>query len=205
MFENEWLTVAEASEKTKIPVETIRRYIRNHGHHLKVKKLQKKYYLHEECMNVIEKIRELYMDGKEVTEVDERLAKAGVPLTITVTATEDDRDDRHEVHNESHDGRTNEQLLKELLEMKEMFLQQQEFNKQQQEATRKQEEFNKQLVDRLAKQEKYIAEKVEERDKILMDSMRQSLLEHKQALIEVSTTSQQLEKKKSFWSRLFGG
>jgi len=84
MNDNHWLTVTEVSDKVHIPVETIRRYIRSHNVHLRVKKQGKKYSIHSESMTVIETIRQLYSDGKNVDEVEESLSSSGIPLTITV-------------------------------------------------------------------------------------------------------------------------
>lgn len=162
--ENEWITVSEVSQKSGIPVETIRRYIRIHGHHLKVRKLHKKYHLHDECVTVIDQIRNLYAQGKNVDEVDQALSNAGVPLTITV---ESNVHDSHE-----HD----ERLENILIEMQEKLDQQQEFNRL--------------LLDRLDHQQKYIEDRLENRDRMLMESIRQ-LQEEKQTRLKVAATSVQ--------------
>ncbi|MES5943924.1 MULTISPECIES: MerR family transcriptional regulator [unclassified Bacillus cereus group] len=171
--ENEWITVSEVSERSGIPVETIRRYIRTHGHHLKVRKLHKKYHLHDECMTVIDQIRNLYAQGKNVNEVDQALSNAGVPLTITVEPNVHDSHEQHE-----HD----ERLENILIEMQKKLDQQQEFNRL--------------LLDRLDHQQKYIEDRLENRDRMLMESIRQ-LQEEKQARLKVAATSVQEEIKTS--------
>ncbi|MRX57071.1 hypothetical protein HMPREF3291_00200 [Bacillus sp. HMSC76G11] len=179
MSDNDWLTVADVSEKIGIPVETIRRYIRNHSHHLKVRKLHKKYQLHDECVTVIEQIRELYSDGKSIDEVDRSLAASGVQLTINVEPEEHDR-------NRERDDR----IEKQLLAMKTQLEQQQEFNHR--------------LLERLDQQQKYIDNRLEDRDRKLMESIRQ-LQEEKKARLEAAASQEEEQTvKKGFWGRLFG-
>lgn len=62
--------------------------------------------------------------------------------------------------------------------------------------------FNKELVNKLDQQQKYIDERLEQRDKKLMESIR-LLQEEKQARLEMAATQE--EKKKGFFARLFGG
>ncbi|WP_242321865.1 hypothetical protein [Bacillus cereus group sp. BfR-BA-01354] len=39
-----WLTIFEIEKETKIPYVTIKRYIRLHGHHLKIKRKGNSYF-----------------------------------------------------------------------------------------------------------------------------------------------------------------
>lgn len=175
--DNEWMTVSEMSEKINIPAESLRRYIRSHNVHLKVKKVSKKYYLHDDCVTVIQQIRTLYNEGKTVEEVEETLSASGIPMTLTVKT---DDDERMTVH-----------VADELKEIKSRL--------------DKQEEFNKALLQKLDEQQKYIEESIERRDRQLMIALKESQEERKQqfeleqAMIEAAAT-----KKKGFWRRLFG-
>jgi hypothetical protein len=62
--------------------------------------------------------------------------------------------------------------------------------------------FNKELVQRLEQQQKYIEERMEQRDRKLMESLRESQ-EVKQQLLQIAV-AQEEEKKKGFFARLFG-
>ncbi|NRL58356.1 helix-turn-helix domain-containing protein, partial [Salmonella enterica subsp. enterica serovar Typhi] len=90
MTDNEWMTVSEASEKLNIPVETVRRYIRSHSVHLRVKKQGKRYLLHDESMTVIQAIRGYYDRSMNADEVEEALSAQGIPMTITVKSDNDE-------------------------------------------------------------------------------------------------------------------
>lgn len=176
----EWITPADVSEKYNIPVETIRRYLRQHGHHLKIKKIHKKYLIHSDSVKFIPQIRDQFADGKSVEEVEEYLESKGLPLTITVQPDEHERHDR------------DDRLEGAMLEMaKKMDQFQSQFNQQ--------KEFNRQLVDRLDQQQKYIDERMNERDRLLMESLRG--IQEQNKLI---AATQEEEKKKGFWKRLFG-
>lgn len=85
----EWLTVLDVEKQTRIPNATIRRYIRNHGHHLNIKKKGKSYSIASESTQIMLNIRQLYEDGKNLEQVEDALIEAGIPVTITVT--EDDK------------------------------------------------------------------------------------------------------------------
>ena len=80
----EWLTVLTVEKQTKIPNATIRRYIRNHGHHLNVQKKGKSYFIASESIPIILNIRKQYNDGKSSDQVEEALSQTGNPVTITV-------------------------------------------------------------------------------------------------------------------------
>lgn len=58
------------------------------------------------------------------------------------------------------------------------------------------------LISQMDRQQKYIDERLEERDRKLMESLRQSQ-EERQALLQIAAV-QEKEKKKGFFSRLFG-
>jgi DNA-binding transcriptional MerR regulator len=183
MTENEWLTASEIAEKVRIPVETIRRYCRQHSHHLKIKKDHKKYNIHSESVAAIEQIRELYAAGKSIDDVEKMLEASGVPLTITVDPEREDR------------------IEKQLQEMRERLDQQQEFNRQLLDRLDKQQKYiDSRLEERI---------RLEDKDRKLMEDLRgsmQSLQEEKQARLEAAAIKEEdgPQEKKGFWDRLFG-
>lgn len=78
-----------------------------------------------------------------------------------------------------------DELLKQLLERQERL-----------------ENMNQQLLEKLDEQHRYIDKRMEERDRILMESLRQSQEERK-VILQIAA-AQEEEKKKSFWSKFFG-
>lgn len=64
-------------------------------------------------------------------------------------------------------------------------------------------DINKQLISRLDQQQKYIDERLEQRDKMLLESLKQSQEERK-AFLQIAA-AQEEEKNKGFFARLFGG
>lgn len=152
MTDNEWITVSEVSEKVNIPVETIRRYIRSHSIHLRVKKQGKKYLIHNDCITAIKQIRTFYDRGMNVDEVEQNLSDSGIPMTITI---KNNNDESMTVH-----------VADELKEIKQ--------------ALREQKEFNKSLLEQMKQQQEYIKESLEKRDKLLMESLNNALETKKQ-------------------------
>ncbi|MDQ8737127.1 MerR family transcriptional regulator [Paenibacillus sp. LHD-38] len=89
-----WYSVTELADTLKIPDATIRRYVRQHGHHIQVRKNHNVYQIAEESLPLLTKIRELYATAGMMTDqVNEALAAAHVPIIMTV----DDVNDRGEV------------------------------------------------------------------------------------------------------------
>jgi hypothetical protein len=81
---SEWLTVTELEGETGIPTPTIRRYIRQHGFYLVMKKRHKSYLLARESVETLISIRDMYGRGMNVDQVNESLVATGVTMTITV-------------------------------------------------------------------------------------------------------------------------
>lgn len=178
MTDSEWFSVTEASEKVNVPVETIRRYIRLHSVHLRVKKLGKKYFIHESSLTVIEQIRALYDKGKNTDEVEEALSASGIPLTITM---KNDDDEAMTVY-----------VVDELQEIKQ--------------ALKQQKQFNETLLKRLDQQQEYIKQSLERRDRQLMESLRattEAKKEIEQSQLESAPTISR-KKKKGFFVKWFG-
>lgn len=164
----EWLNVNEVEKQTGIPDATIRRYIRNHGHQLQIKKRGKSYLIASESLSVIKTIRELYDKGKQLEDVDDTLRKMNVPVTITVT------DNEKEVTVNASEVLI--QLQKDMDEQK---------------------KFNQTLLETLQKQQEYINTKLEERDRRLIESIRE-IQETKKQVAAVNE-----KEKKNWWSKLF--
>ena len=149
-----WLTVLELENQLNIPNATIRRYIRNHGHHLNIRKKAKSYLVASESIPIILDIRKQYDDGKNQEQVEETLIQQGSPVTITVTA-----DDKQMTVN----------IGEVLHEMKI--------------AMHEQNKVIESLVVQMKKQQNYIDNKLEERDRILMAAIRENQESRKQVAV----------------------
>ena len=147
----EWLTVLAVEKQTKIPNATIRRYIRNHGHHLNVQKKGKSYFIASESIPIVLNIRKQYDDGKSLDQVEETLLQTGNPVTITVNA----------------DGKQMTVNVGEVL---------QDMNK----TMHEQNKVIQSLVEHMQKQQEYIDTKLEERDRKLMTAIRENQESRKQ-------------------------
>jgi molybdopterin converting factor small subunit len=147
----EWLTVLAVEKQTKIPNATIRRYIRNHGHHLNVQKKGKSYLIASESIQIVLNIRKQYDDGMNLDQVEEALLQTGNPVTITVNA----------------DGQQMTVNVGEAL---------QDINK----TMHEQNKVIQSLVEHMQKQQEYIDTKLEERDRMLMTAIRENQESRKQ-------------------------
>ncbi|MEB9661656.1 hypothetical protein BK727_04960 [Bacillus thuringiensis serovar roskildiensis] len=70
---NNWLTLSEIEVETEIPYVILRRYIRGHGHHLKMKKQKSGYLIEKEFIPKILKINLYYQEGKNFEQIEEIL------------------------------------------------------------------------------------------------------------------------------------
>lgn len=162
MNDNEWITVSEVSEKINVPVETVRRYLRQFSLYLKVKKVHKKYLVHDDSLTVLETIRQLYAEGKNAEEIENILATSGAAMTITV---------------KNNDESMTVSVADELKEIKK--------------ALEEQKQFNKQLLEQIQKQNEYINQRLEERDKLLMESLKQTLEQRKMMIEQAAAEKEQ--------------
>lgn len=169
-MENEWFTVTEVEKETNIPHQTLRRYIKAHGHHLYLKKRHKSYLINHSSIDVILKIRNMYSEGKTSENVDEILANSNIPLTIDI---ENDNEQQS-----VHVPNMLQELNNNLVTMNEKM--------------EKQEEFNDELLQQMKKQEKYINERLNKRDEALMKVMKE-IMETKKQTVKTK------QKKKRFW------
>jgi predicted RND superfamily exporter protein len=176
MKENvEWLTVLDVEKQIKIPNATIRRYIRNHGHHLNIRKKGKSYFIASESLPIVLDIRKQYEEGKSQEQVEETFIQKGSPVTITVTA-----DDKQVTAN----------VGEALQDMKK--------------AMHEQNKIIQLLVDQMKKQQDYIDNKLEERDRKLIAAIRENQESRKQIAVadrQVKERTIPIEDKKwyQFW------
>lgn len=167
---NEWLSVSQMEQKTNIPTVTIRRYIKQHGHHLRIKKRGKIYLMASESLPVLKIIREQYDKGKQMEDVEDVLREMNLPVTITI---EDDEND----NNVMNVGEVLTQLQKDMNEQK---------------------QFNQSLLEVIEQQHDYIKNRLEERDRLLIETMNQMLESRK----EIASSQEEI-KPKGFFARLF--
>lgn len=123
-----------------------------HSPHLLMKKYNS-YLVSDESIEIIQKIRNLYSEGKNVEEVDNALSSLRVPISITV---------------EEDEKQVNINLSEVIQKQGEAFVQ---LRKE----MRKQREMNEKLLEQMKKQQEYIDHKLEARDQKLMDALNQSL------------------------------
>lgn len=146
----EWQAVSDVEKMTGIPNGTIRRYIRQHGMYLKVRKKHKSYEIHEDSIEILKEIRTLYGEGKNVDQIDDILSEKGYSMTVTIK-------NDHE-HVTVDVGEVLSEIRKGMDDLK---------------------DFNRELIKRLDEREKYIQESLKKRDEQLMNLLRE-LQEQKQ-------------------------
>ncbi|OKL35991.1 MerR family transcriptional regulator [Domibacillus mangrovi] len=184
---SEWITVVEMSKKTNIPQETVKRYMSMHEHLLRMKKEHGTYQLHEDCFDVLTKIRELYKQGKMNEEVDKLLTSSGTPMMVDVASEADEI--------------VSADMSKVVADIKVAL-------EEQKQASSKQKELNKILLnllkthsEKLDAPQKYIEDSVKRRDEQLMESLRISQKAKKLSLSVQA--SEKEEKKESWFKRIF--
>ena len=100
---NEWFPISSVSKNVNIPRETLRRYARQYGDYLVIKRGEKQAYLiHESSFSIIKRIRHLLEQGHQHEQVKAIL----------------DKTDGLKV--ETNDEKTNEQMLDQPQSYKEM-------------------------------------------------------------------------------------
>lgn len=184
---SEWITVVEMSEKTNIRQETLKRYMSMYKHLLRIKKEHGTDQLHEDCFDVLTKIRELYKQGKTNEEVDKLLTSSGTPMIVDVV---------------SESGEiVSADMSKVVSDIKTALAEQKQ-------ASSKQKELNKILLNLLKTHsekpdapQKYIEDSVKRRDEQLMKSLRAS---QKAKKLSLSVQASEKEEKKDSWfKRIF--
>lgn len=159
---SDWYTLSALVEKTGIPYQSLARYVQRHSQHLKIKKEHKSYLVHNDSVLVLEHIRKCYQEGMTEKQVDTELSLKGIPITINFP-------DENEIS-------TLENTLKSMQESMRLL----------HEKAENQEKFNQELVRQLEKQQHYINTRLEERDKALMLSLKETLEAKQQMAIAKS-------------------
>ncbi len=180
----EYLTIAEIAKQADIPNSTCRRYLSTFNEFFVAKGGNRLKKYEQGAVEILIRIKNLYEEGLESNQIhnvlinefslvvdgDEQRETSEMP-TVPALATNED-----------------------ILELKELFKQQQEFNKLLLEEYKKQGEQITQLFEIISQDKKQLEQNKEQLEQIINDS--------KQAEIEVATTEQ--EEKKGFFARLFG-
>ena len=179
-MEKNYLTVAEMENETKIPHQTIRRYMKIHGHYLIMKKSHKSFLIHENSVKTLNTIRSLYAAGKTNKQVDDHLINNGFALNL-------DSENDHEHVSNVVSGGALQDLKNDMNSLHEKLNEQEKFNRLLLEKMVEQNE-------RIESQQKYIDEKLMKRDELLLKSMRE-ILEVK----SLNPPVQQQEKKKWYY------
>ncbi|MED1304183.1 hypothetical protein BK704_01245 [[Bacillus thuringiensis] serovar konkukian] len=78
----EWYTVKDIEEQLNISKPTIYRYLENHGHYLKTRKVDNAIFIANSSVIVLKNIREQYENGKRKNQVEEYLKDGGIPLHV---------------------------------------------------------------------------------------------------------------------------
>jgi uncharacterized protein (UPF0210 family) len=180
---SKWFTVSEIEEKTNIPHQTIRRYIKAHGHHMNLKKKHKSYLVNDESIKIITDIRQMYSDGMNSEQVDNQLINRGIPMNLRV-------EDTHE--------HVNINVPETLLDMKKsMELLHEKMSEQ--------EKINKMLVQKISeqdeilkKQHEYLENEISNRDAALVSSIKE-ILESKKAIAAAADLPKKSRKWYQFW------
>ncbi len=149
---SEWYSIADISTKTGIPHQTVRRYHQNHKHLFKTRKHAKAYQLHEDCIDVLQRMRELYNLGKTQDQVNFEMSSSGFQTTLDVPNENGEKEkvDMGTFLTQLRDEMTNQgKYIQELTE-----------------ALRRQSEENE-------KQQEYIRQTLEKRDQALIQSLRE--------------------------------
>ncbi len=189
MAEGDWLTVSDVSDRIGVPVETLRRYLRNHGIHLKVKKVHKRYLIHADSVTVLKQIRDLYSDSKNLDEVEQTLSNRGIAMNVTVQT-----DDEESV---------TVNVADELKAIKEALAKQQGFNQIREEQHKETQQVLGQVLAKLGQLESQVEESLNESQKRMNEYVR-LIEESNQAKLETAAATQTEVKKKGLFSRLFG-
>ncbi|MFJ5966185.1 DUF3967 domain-containing protein [Bacillus sp. NPDC093026] len=147
--QQKWYSIKSLENKLRIPNTTLRRYIRQHGHHLNIKKDGKSYLVAEESIPLLKKIRSLYDQGKSIESIEKGLKNEGHPITITI---DDYNENTVLTLNESLEDIRNS-LTSQMNEQKQII---------------------QSLIQTVHEQRHFFETKLEERDKHLLDTLKEN-------------------------------
>ena len=193
-MENDYFTVTEMENETKIPHQTIRRYMKIHGHYLVMKKSHRSFLIHEKSIKTLNTIRSLYSEGKTSKQVDDHLINNGFALNLDTENKHEDmsnivpstlqelKDDLNILHEKLNDQEKFNQLL-----LEKIFEQNEKIELQQ-----------KQIDERLTKRDELLFKKMSEiLNMDILNSSAEKLLEEDHE----EENQEKLEKKK--WYHFF--
>lgn len=151
MSEDGWFTLTDISKKLDIPYNSLARYVSRHFQHIKTKRKHAVIYVHVDSFDTLKMIQGLY--GKRYTQktVDQELLGRGIPITVEI-------EDENRIQTLSV---TLQGMKTELEALRKRWEQQ--------------EKFNQELLIGLEKQQQYIDERLEKRDRLLMESLKESM------------------------------
>ena len=177
----EWLNIQELAERTMIPDTTVRRYISKFNTYFVAKGGARSKRYEDSGVKVLLRIKQLYDNGYESDEVDNKLKKE-----FAVVMDGDNEQEQAE--------KVATPTLATVEDVAEIM-----------DALKQQQDFNKLLIEKMAEQDRYMRESMEKRDKLLLESLR-TIQAEKLAIEEsaVSSEAKRDEGKSSFISRLFG-
>ncbi|KIL35061.1 hypothetical protein SD71_15485 [Cohnella kolymensis] len=84
------ISIHELAKQLNIPLATMRRYIRQHGHLLDLEKDDKNYTIGEDSISTLAQIREAYAQGLTVEEVQRRFSPTGFAPSAATGGTRGD-------------------------------------------------------------------------------------------------------------------
>lgn len=199
-----WFTLQEVCDKTDIPYASVARYVKNHASHLQVKKEGTAIFVHPDSVAVLEKIRLLYQKGLGKNQVEKELSYSGIPLHIDVPGDNEVttlQTALQSVQSELLSLRENHE--KAVLSLYEKAMNLEAVNHQVIEELQKSREEQKQVIEKLEKNEEFVKSRLDDHDKLLMQSLRESQAkrQHEQKIEQLIATAieQQQNKKRKWW------
>ena len=184
------MSLKQVSDLLGIHENTIKGYMLKHPEFVRFDKEHNRYRIHVEAIEVLKTIRKLYGDGMKREGVDEYLRGSGVPVTITVANPEDGKDLIS--INES---------MEEMKNILQVVIQKNEADKQEliQKAEADKKELKEAFLQKLEEAEKK-ADEIErervERERLLLQEMKESKQLHQQEIGEVKKLLNQQEAKR---------
>lgn len=184
MVEDEkWLSVAELARLANVPESTTRRYLTRFADFLRFEERSKGKRYHPDSIKVIAHISDMYSNGFEADEIERNLVRL-FPINVMEEEMEETN-----VHGQlANRAIVTKEDLSSIVTKEDLTSLTMEFQNLKEEIIKLRQE-NGMLIEQLA-------DRINERDKMLMETMR--VLQEQKKEVTVS------EEKKSFWSRLFG-
>lgn len=181
--DEKWLSVAELARLANVPESTTRRYLTRFADFLRFEERSKGKRYHPDSIKVIAHISDMYSNGFEADEIERNLVRL-FPINVMEEEMEETN-----VHGQlANRAIVTKEDLSSIVTKEDLTSLTMEFQNLKEEIIKLRQE-NGMLIEQLA-------DRINERDKMLMETMR--VLQEQKKEVTVS------EEKKSFWSRLFG-